>query len=113
MPTPLPIGAAAVRAGGSSGLFWGAVAGAVIGAGISLNLGLFYSSADELVCGVIFTSALLGGLFGYVMAHVLADEATLRPEVLAHQPILTQPLRGLERTVHQAPLQHAAERARK
>ncbi len=50
------------------------MAGAVIGTGISLSIGLFYSSASALICTVILISSLMGALFGRVMARLLVDD---------------------------------------
>lgn len=55
------------------GMVWGGIAGAVIGTGISLNVELFYSSATGMICAVILGAALMGSVFGQVMAHLLLD----------------------------------------
>jgi hypothetical protein len=57
----------------SIGMVWGAVAGVVIGTGISMSIGLFYSAAMTMIGAVILVSALMGAVFGHVMSHLLAE----------------------------------------
>ena len=56
------------------GLLWGGFSGIIIGTGISLSIGLFYSSATVLIISVIFVSIVLGALLGQVMGSLLIDE---------------------------------------
>jgi hypothetical protein len=58
----------------SLGTAWGGLAGAIIGTGISLAIGLFYSSATGLILGVVLGSSLLGALLGHVMGGLFVDE---------------------------------------
>jgi hypothetical protein len=58
----------------TSCMFWGAVAGMVIGTGISLSIGLFYSSALGTIGIVVGIAGIIGAVFGHVMEHLIRDE---------------------------------------
>ena len=60
-----------------TGIFWGAMAGGVIGTGISLSIGLFYTAQTSMIAAVVFASAVMGGIFGYVVSHLLNEETSL------------------------------------
>ena len=62
----------------SLGMVWGGIAGALIGAGISMTIGLFYSSANSLIFTVILVSSVLGAIFGQIMAGLLADDVVIK-----------------------------------
>jgi len=71
--------------GPMQGAIWGGIAGAVIGTGISLTIGLFYSSANLLIFSVIAAFGVLGALFGHVMSELLADDISLTWRALGIQ----------------------------
>jgi hypothetical protein len=58
------------------GTAWGVLAGIIIGMGISLTIGLLYSSAVMGVMLVVALCGFLGGLFGHGLASLLADDVT-------------------------------------
>jgi hypothetical protein len=62
----------------SLGMVWGAISGAMIGAGISMTIGLFYSSATTLIFSVIVVSSILGAIFGQIMAGLLEDDVVMK-----------------------------------